>query len=119
MRRIAPSFVVAFCLVNASVSATAATYYTAIEGARLLSMCRQSSAFCIGYIVGTMDAFALGRATGQWKTDVDYCAPKHPTGGEVEHIVLEYLQKARINGHLDMNSTSLIVYALADAWPCY
>lgn len=116
MRRPIAWIVITLCMVSFSGSAAGARYFGALDGNRLLSMCDESASFCVGYIFGVMDAFGMGRASGQWATEVDYCAPEQPSGRQVEDIVTAYLEGIPKTRH--QHAATLVVYALADAWPC-
>jgi len=63
-----------------------------------------------------MDAFAVGRGSQQWQTDIDYCQPQGVTFGQVGDIVKDYLEKHRNDRH--KNAATLTIYALSEAFPC-
>ena len=70
---------------------------------------------CQGYLMATSDTYNTWRSQGFISSDV-YCMPHRVTVGQLERIVVKYLE-ARPE-ELHMSASSLVLTAYMQAFPC-
>jgi hypothetical protein len=103
-------------ILFSNAAAQSADYRTTFTGNELLDRCQSLPAACLGYIGGVMDAFAIGRGSEPWKTDISYCLPWGVTFQQVRDIVVKYIEEREKSRH--RNASTMVIYALSEAFRC-
>ncbi len=87
-----------------------------LSGNDLLQVCRTSTAFCYGYVVGVYDA---NQAIGWPRTVVlapRPCLSRKVDSSQIGDVVRVWLEKNPAQRH--MNAAGLTIMALVEAFPC-
>lgn len=93
---------------------SAAELLRACASSRLTAAGRERLRYCAGFISGVEEAvrlLGLGRAA-----DVSLCTPNDVTASQLADAFVRY--GARHGGQLEDPAAGVVVYALAEAYPC-
>ncbi len=89
------------------------------NGSELLTFCAKSSGHtqsaCMGYIVGVSDAL-ISDLIRDTKTPRKACIPRSAKGGDRAAVVVKWM--SRHSDQLRQPAATLVVRALAEAYPC-
>jgi len=105
---------IAVAVLIAGVHAACAKEKFWLDGNRLYGACQEDRSACMLYAQGLLDGLAMEREVNSLPKP--YCIPSNAVGDQITDVVTAYL---RNNPAMrQYNAGSLVLKAMADAFPC-